>query len=112
MDGRFLIPANTKKGLLILGMFKKVDLAILITGISISLIIFIILSNFNIEGWAKIAALAPGAISAFLVFPIPNYHNVRTGIAEIMDFYSNIRVYKWRGWCALYESNRSEQHKQ
>jgi len=38
-----------------------------------------------------------------LVFPLPNYHNVRTLIGDIFLFYTNRRIYIWRGWCYKYE---------
>ncbi|OKZ80251.1 MAG: hypothetical protein BHW07_03705 [Clostridium sp. CAG_433_25_7] len=48
---------------------------------------------------AAIICLLPLFISAFLVVPIPNYHNVLTLIKEMIDFFYGRRNYKWEGWC-------------
>lgn len=106
MENQFLIPANTKKGQLLLSMFRPVDLAILLTGIGITLALLILFANIGGDTWLMILATFPGLICAGLVFPIPNYHNVLVCIQEIVNFYSNNRNYKWRGWCAVYESKR------
>ena len=106
-NNQFLIPANTKRGKYILSIFRPVDLALFLTGIAIT---FILLIAFpNADSWVKIAAVFPGIICAGLVVPIPNYHNVMVCLGEIINFYSNNRNYKWRGWCAVYESKRAEQ---
>ena len=109
MNNQFLIPANTKRGQLIFSMFRPVDLAILLTGVSITFIMLIILSNNDADSWLKILAVFPGLIAVGLVVPIPNYHNVLVAIGEIINYYSNNRNYKWRGWCAVYESEREQQ---
>ena len=106
---QFLIPANTKRGQLIFSMFRPVDLALLLTGVSITFIMLIILSNNDADSWLKILAVFPGLIAVGLVVPIPNYHNVLVAIGEIINYYSNNRNYKWRGWCAVYESEREQQ---
>lgn len=109
MNNQFLIPANTKRGQLIFSIFRPVDLAILLTGVSITFILLIILSNIDAESWLKILAVFPGLIAVGLVVPIANYHNVLVAIGEIINYYSNNRNYKWRGWCAVYESEREQQ---
>lgn len=97
MDYSYLIPANSKKSMLMFGLFNTVDLIIFIIGIGISflLMMFLPVSQF----WVAIIALAPGVISAFLVFPIPNYHNVRTVIKNAWNFYTTRQRYVWKGWC-------------
>lgn len=109
MNNQFLIPANTKRGQLIFSMFRPIDLAILLTWVSITFILLIILSNIDSETWLKIVAVFPGLIAVGLVVPIANYHNVMVAIGEIINYYSNNRNYKWRGWCAVYESEREQQ---
>lgn len=104
----YLIPANTKKGQLILSMFRPIDLAILITGFVVTFIILIILSNIGASNWIMILGAFPALLAVGLVFPIPNYHNVLVAIQELMNFYGNNRNYKWRGWCAVYESKREQ----
>ena len=109
MNNQFLIPANTKRGQLIFSIFRPIDLAILLTGVSITFILLIILSNIDADSWIKILAVFPGLICVGLVVPIANYHNVLVCIGEVINYYSNNRNYKWRGWCAVYESKLSEQ---
>ena len=107
---QFLIPANTKRGQLLFSLFRPIDLAILITGVSITFIVLIILSNTNADSWAKILAVFPGLLAVGLVVPIANYHNVLVAIGEIINYLTNNRNYKWRGWCAVYESEREQQY--
>ena len=109
MNNQFLIPANTKRGQLIFSMFRPVDLAILLTGVSITFILLIILSNIDADSWIKILAVFPGLIAVGLVVPIANYHNVLVAIGEVISYHTNNRNYKWRGWCAVYESKLDEQ---
>lgn len=105
MDGnQFLIPANTKKGQLIMGVFLPIDLAIFGIGLAVTFIGLILASNFGTGTWVSILAILPAGVASILVFPFPNYHNVRVAIGEIINFYSNNRNYVWRGWCIKYES--------
>ena len=104
MNNQFLIPANTKKGSLIFGIFMPVDLAIFLTGVGITLLALIIMSTANImDNVTSILGILPALIAVFLVFPFPNYHNVRTAIGEVITFYTNRQKYVWRGWCSSYE---------
>ncbi len=97
MNDNYLIPANTKSGSLILGIFKPFDLILLGTGVLFSLILLMSLSmNYT---WQVILVVTPGLLSAFLVIPIPNYHNVLTIIIECYNFFTNRRSYIWKGWC-------------
>ena len=93
----YLIPANSKKSLLKFGMFNTVDVILLIIGVGITFGLMMILpiNNFVVA----IIALTPGVISAFLVFPIPNYHNVRTVMKNAIDFYTTRQKFIWKGWC-------------
>lgn len=97
MNG-YLIPANSKKGTLILNLFRGVDLIIFGTGIFISLLALMFVSTTNVV--AIIICLLPALITGFLVIPIPNYHNVLCAIQSIIKFYTNRRRYYWKGWCA------------
>ena len=107
MNNQYLVPANTKRGQLIASMFRPVDLGILITGVLITFTILFILSDA--ASWIKLVGIFPGLVAVGLVVPIPNYHNVLVCIGEIINYYSNNRNYKWRGWCAVYESEREQQ---
>lgn len=106
MDNKYLIPANIKRGQLILNLFLPADLVILGVGIVLTVILLLLLDNVDVASWIKFLSLIPAFVSIGLVFPVPNYHNVRTFISEIVAFYSNNRNYRWRGWCVMYESNR------
>lgn len=93
----YLIPANTKKGKLILGLFRPFDLILFLSGVvvSVTLLAFISLTNT----WLTILILSPAVICAFLVTPVPYYHNMLNIIVELYEFFTNPRTYKWKGWC-------------
>ncbi len=95
--GNYLIPANSKKSMLIFGLFNQLDLIIFGVGIGISLLLLMILPVDELV-WA-ILAIAPGCICALLVLPIPNYHNVRTFIKSAYTFYTTRQQFVWKGWC-------------
>ena len=93
----YLIPANSKKSALILGLFKPVDLIILSIGVVIS---FILLLTLPIEQMVyTIIALLPGLICVFLVFPLAYYHNVRKFISIFVTYLTSRQKYVWKGWC-------------
>lgn len=95
-DG-YLIPANTKSGQLIFGRFTGPDLIIFGAGVGLSMLLLLTLgAQGTLEA---IITLSPALICSFLVLPIPNYRNVITFIISMINFYSNQRVYKWKGWC-------------
>ena len=97
MNDSYLIPANTKRGTLILGWFKPFDLILLGTGVLISLIL---LMAFPMGSTGQVVLVVlPGLICGFLVIPIPNYHNILTIIIECYNFFTGRRNYIWKGWC-------------
>lgn len=104
INGGYLIPANTKKGQLIFGVFTPPDL--ILFGIGVLISVFALLIVGADETLKAIICLMPALITAFLVLPIPNYRNVRTFIESAIRFYTNQRIYKWRGWC-LYEQREN-----
>ena len=93
----FLIPANAKKSMLILGLFTKFDLILFGSGIAMTLGLLLLLPLENLL--LSIIALLPALITGFLVLPVPNYYNMRTLIGSAIEFYTNQRKFKWRGWC-------------
>ncbi len=107
MNNQYLIPANTKRGQLWLSMFRPVDAAILLTGVLVTFVLFLVFNSMNAPMILMILSVFPGLVCAILVWPIPNYHNVLVAIQEMISFYTNNRNYKWRGWCAEYESKRN-----
>lgn len=94
---QYLIPANAKKSMLIFGYFRSFDLILLSVGVAISVLLLILIAPNTLL--SAILCLSPMLISAFLVIPIANYHNVLTLILEIIGFFYNRRNYKWKGWC-------------
>jgi len=97
MNNNYLIPANSKKSMQILGIFNKFDLILFGSGITTTLL-FLMLMPVEQLLYA-IIALAPALITGFLVFPIPNYHNILTIIKEAFSFYTGRRNFIWKGWC-------------
>ncbi|MBQ9011581.1 MAG: hypothetical protein IJ093_02920 [Bacilli bacterium] len=93
----FLIPANSKKSLLIFSLFTMFDLILFGTGIGLTLLLLLLVSPSSIVG--AVIDLAPAVITGFLVLPIPNYHNTLTVIREVYTFYTNRQRFVWKGWC-------------
>jgi len=97
-NGNYLIPANSKKGQLIFNFFRPIDLIIFGVGLFIS---FILIVSIGVgELWQTIIVLLPAGISALLIAPIPNYHNVLVFLTSIYGYLTNRRFYIWKGWCA------------
>lgn len=92
-----LIPANSKKSMLILGFFNTVDLIIFITGCTLTFLLLFVVKTDNLK--QALFILAPILIAAFLVLPVPNHHNIRTFIGNVYQYFTNRRSYYWRGWC-------------
>lgn len=109
MNDRYLIPTNSKKGNLILGMFLPLDLIIGAIGLVITFTLFLIFKSPNMT--QAIFIMLPLGISAALIFPMPNYHNVRTFIGEMINYYTGLRKYIWKGWCYKSEWQADEQNK-
>lgn len=100
MNNNYLIPANSKKSQLKLGIFNNVDIAIFLIGLGITVFLLLIIKSNNI--YVMLGLASPAIIASFLVAPVPNYHNVRTLIGNIYRFYTGRKKYYWRGWCAGY----------
>ena len=92
----YLIPANTKNGQLILGIFRTSDLVLLISGVVATVLILATIPITSTIG--TILALSPGIICALLVAPVPYYHNVLNIIIEIYDYLTTRQTYRWKGW--------------
>ncbi|MBR1413281.1 MAG: hypothetical protein IJ574_01255 [Bacilli bacterium] len=98
MYNDYLIPANSKKQMLILGFFTGIDLAIFGTGIVLTFVMLLLISGVNSSIWNAILILSPALISGFLVLPVPHYHNVMQLITNIIKFFIERRRYYWKGW--------------
>ena len=97
MDGEYLIPANTKRGRLLVGWFRPFDLALFGSGV---LVTFVLLAFMPMENvWMTIVVLAPAVITGFLVMPVPYYHNMLTILVELYEYLTNRQTYRWKGWC-------------
>lgn len=97
MNNMYIIPANSKKGQLIFNMFRSIDLVVFLTGVGISLIFFVAISENSLL--STFIKLFPICLGGFLVVPVPNYHNVMMFIKDMYLFFTNRRVYLWKGWC-------------
>ena len=97
MENYYLIPANSKKSMLLFGVFNKFDLILFGSGVALTLLMLLILPIENLV--IAIITLTPGLVCSFLVFPIPNYHNVLTIIRSIIEFYTTRQKFVWKGWC-------------
>lgn len=96
MNGQYLIPANSKKSGMILGLFTPIDLIIFGSGVGLTLILLLALQASNFT--EIIIILLPALISGFLVFPVPNYHNVLQLIINIVTYFFRPNDYIWKGW--------------
>lgn len=96
MNG-YLVPANSKKGTLILNIFRPIDLIMFGVGAGVSLLLLIIVPSDNTTG--VLISCLPVAVTGLLVVPIPNYHNVLCAMQSIFRFFTERRNYYWRGWC-------------
>jgi len=103
----FLIPANSKKSMLIFGLFNTFDLILVSSGVAVTLLLLLILPIDQIL--FAILAILPGIICAFLVLPVPNYHNVLTVIKSTIDFFTRRQRFVWKGWCFEDEQSDTEQ---
>lgn len=93
----YLIPANTKRGQLILGIFRPLDLTILIIGCLITIILLAFMPLTST--FVAILVLSPGVISALLVVPVAYYHNILNVIMELYEYITSRQTYRWKGWC-------------
>src|SRR5574344_745075 len=100
MEGgnQYLIPANSKKSMLIFCV-----------GICMTILLLIILPTENVA--VAICCVIPGLIAAFLVLPVPNYHNMLQLIAIILNFYTERQKFIWKGWCYRDEFKSEEKNK-
>lgn len=93
----YLIPANTKRGQLILGIFRPFDLWLFGGGVLVTIILLAFLPLTEL--WVTILVLSPALITGFLVMPVPYYHNMLNIIIEMYEFFVNRQTYRWKGWC-------------
>lgn len=102
----YLIPANSKKSMNILGLFKPVDVGVLSGGILITFALLIVFNSIE-ETTFKFLCAIPALLAILLVAPLPYYHNVRVLLGNVFRFFSSRRNYFWRGWCVKDEFRNS-----
>lgn len=102
----YLVPANTKKSMLIFGILRPIDAIILGTGVVISVILLLILGDASTL--IMLLACIPMLVGLVLVLPIPNYHNTLVALQSIIRFYNERRNYIWKGWCVYNEFKDSK----
>lgn len=103
-----LVPANTKKSMLIFGMLRPLpDLLILSVGTITTVMILALIGNASFM--ILILACMPMLVSVALILPIPNYHNTLVVIQSIIRFYRERRNYIWKGWCVVDEYKNDKQ---
>ena len=100
MNNRYLIPANTKRSMLILGLFNKIDLVIFLVGVALTIMLMLVVGSDT--PLAIGVNLAPLIISTIMVAPVPNHRNVWNFTVNVYTFFANQRKYRWRGWCMLH----------
>lgn len=93
----YLVPANSKKSLLILGLFTQLDLIIFLSGSGLTVFLLLIFDLTSLL--IIIFVLLPLVTSAVLVLPLPYYHNILQLITNVVVFYSKSQRYYWKGWC-------------
>ncbi len=101
----YLIPANTKRGQLILGLFRPFDLILFLSGVLVTVILLAFMPLTNT--WLTILVVSPAVICGLLVTPVPYYHNILTIIIELYEFCTTNQKYYWKGWCFM---NGKENH--
>lgn len=92
----YLIPANSKKGLLILGVFNHTDAIIFALGLTVTFFLLILFPP-EILFWT-VLEIIPVLTAGMLVFPIPNYHNALNLLLIIIEFVRVNQKLEWKGW--------------
>ena len=103
----YLIPANSKKSMMIFGMFYPFDLILFGTGLSVTLLLLMILPLDSLI--VSLIAISPGLITGLLVFPLPNYHNTLTVLIDVIDFFTTRQKFVWKGWCVMDELKKDKE---
>ena len=93
----YLVPANAKKSTLIFSLFRPFDLILFGTGAIVTLLLLVVIQSSDTV--MILISCLPVAVTGFLVVPIPNYHNVRTAIKSVWQFFTQRQSFIWKGWC-------------
>ena len=97
----YLIPANSKRSMLILSLFTPVDLIIFGVGGGLTgLLMMTVQAETSLD---LVVIVAPLIIGGLMVAPVPNHRNVWQLTANIYNYLSHRRTYYWKGWTMLDE---------
>ena len=107
MKNNYLIPANSKKAMMILSLFTPTDLVILRGGIIITFVLLIVFNSVEETAFKFVCAI-PALLALLLVAPLPYYHNVRVLLGNIFKFFTGRKNYYWRGWCVRSEFRNAD----
>ena len=77
MENSYLIPANTKKSQLILGIFNMVDLIVFISGVGFSVLLLLLIKSDNLGVMLGLAS--PAIVSAFLMWRDEDQYSIASG---------------------------------
>ena len=102
----YLIHANSKKGQLMFGVFRPIDLGVLISSAFITVLLLFIIDGQELP--ILVIKLLPLALGVLLVVPVPYYHNVLVFIEEAIIFLMEPKTFPWKGWCARSEYGSEE----
>ncbi|NMA50837.1 MAG: hypothetical protein GX951_03195, partial [Mollicutes bacterium] len=91
MQNQYIIPANSKKSALFLGFFTGRDVIVVLVGVSVTILLLLLIKMDTLLGLTL--EILPAVISAALVFPIPNYHNVMQLMLNIIEYFTERRKY-------------------
>ena len=106
MNDKYLIPANTKRSMLIFGLFKPIDLIIFIVG---AVLTIGLVAALGTDTPAQVlVGLAPLLISVLMVSPVPNHRNLWTFTVNVYTYFTSQRKYRWRGWCMLHGEDKEQ----
>lgn len=107
MNNKYLIPANTKRSMLIFGLFKPIDVIIFLVGVVAT--IFLVAALGTDTPSQVLVGLAPLIVCSLMVSPIPNHRNVWTFTVNVYTYFTSQRKYRWRGWCMLHGEEHDKQ---
>lgn len=102
MNNNYLIPANSKKSMLIVGLFTMKDLIVIGIGAALTVVMLIVFRDPKI--YQLIIAITPLLIAGTLIFPIAHYHNVMQLLTNIFTYIFRRKKYYWKGWCVKDET--------
>lgn len=91
--------------MLILGLFKEIDLILFGCGLGVTLLLLLFVDLSSVT--SVVFVMAPACITGFLVMPVPNYHNILQVIMNVIAFFSDRQKFVWKGWC--FSNGKDEQ---